>query len=111
MTEETIWIVTEDTQASDNQRSYREIVKEGAVKVSVTELEKRMSTFLSAVGRIFKQAEAQNIPTDKIRLDEIELSCEISAEGEVKLIGTGGKIGGKGAITLKFKRLDNKSMS
>ena len=51
MTEETIWIVTEDTQTSDNQRSYREIVKEGAVKVSVTELEKRMSTFLSAVAR------------------------------------------------------------
>lgn len=109
MSEETIWIVTEDTQTSGNQRNYREVIKERGVKVSVTELEKRMSAFLQAVGRIFSQAEAQSIFADKIRLDEIELSCEISVEGEVKLIGTGGKSSGKGGIILRFKRPENES--
>ncbi len=41
------------------------------------------------------------------QLDEIELTIEISGEGEIKLWGVGGgKAGGKGAIALKFKRKD-----
>ncbi|MDF5711051.1 MAG: hypothetical protein PUP90_26115 [Nostoc sp. S4] len=39
-----------------------------------------------------------------MQLDEIELSVEISTEGEVKLIGNGAKAVSKGAIKLKFKR-------
>jgi hypothetical protein len=39
-----------------------------------------------------------------MQLDEVQLSIEISAEGQVNLIGTGAKTGGKGAITFKFKR-------
>jgi hypothetical protein len=39
-----------------------------------------------------------------MQLDEIELSVEINGEGQVSLIGTGTKVGGKGAIKLKFKR-------
>ena len=110
MSEETIWIVTDDTtQASDNQRSYKEVAQERGVKVSVIELEQKMSHFLQAVGRIFRQAEQQSICTDGMQLNEIELSVEISGEGEIKLMGTGGKAGGKGSITLKFKRLENKS--
>jgi hypothetical protein len=38
-------------------------------------------------------------------LDEIELSVEIGAEGEIRLIGSGAKANGKGAIKLKFKRV------
>ena len=109
MLDETIWIVTDDTnQTSDAQRSYREIAQERGVKVSVSELEQRMSHFLQALGRIFRQAEQQAIQSPGIQLNEIELAVEISTEGEIKLIGTGGKAGGKGAITLKFKRLDSK---
>jgi hypothetical protein len=110
MSEETIWIVTDDTtQSSDSQRSYREVAQERGVKISVIDLEQKMSHFLQAVGRIFRQAEQQSIYTDGVQLNEIELSVEISGEGEVKLMGTGGKAGGKGSITLKFKRLESKS--
>jgi hypothetical protein len=110
MSEEMIWIVTEDAnQVSDTQRSYRESVQERGVKVSVSELEKKMSSFLRSINRLFHQAEQQTTDSSKIQLDEIELSVEISGEGEVKLIGTGGKAGGKGAIKLKFKRLERKS--
>ena len=106
MTDETIWIVTTDTTQSPNaQRSYREVAQEKEIKVSVSELEQKMSYFLQSVRRVFRQAEQEASHSPGIQLDEIELSVEISGEGEVKLLGTGGKAGAKGAITLTFKRL------
>ena len=65
-----------------------------------------MRHFLQSVGRIFNDAERQTTQSPGMRLDEIELSVEINGEGEVKLLGTGGKAGGKGAIKLKFKRFE-----
>ena len=41
-----------------------------------------------------------------MQLDELELTVEINGEGQVSLLGTGGKVGTKGAIKLKFKRKD-----
>jgi hypothetical protein len=109
MSEETIWIVTDDSiQASDTQRSYREVSQARVVKVPVGTLEHKMAQFLQSVSRLFRQAEQQMTQSPGIQLDEIQLSVEISGEGEIKLIGTGGKTGGKGAIMLKFKRLENK---
>jgi hypothetical protein len=75
-----------------------------AVKVSTQKLEQNMTHFLRVVGSLFSQAEQQAKVNSKIQLDEIELSVEISADGEVKLIGNGAKAGTKGAIKLKFKR-------
>ena len=37
-------------------------------------------------------------------LEEIELSAEITAEGEVAFLGTGGKLGGTAGLTFTFKR-------
>jgi hypothetical protein len=110
MSEETIWVVTGDTDLStEPQRRSRDISKEQSIKASVSELEQKMSHFLRAVGRIFQQAEQQTPDSSCMQLDEIELSVEISGEGEIKLMGTGGKAGGKGAITLKFKRINSQS--
>jgi len=110
MSEETIWIVTDDTgRDPDTQRSYREGAQERSIQVSVSELERKMSQFLQSVNRLFRQAEEQQMThSSGVQLDEIQLSIEISGEGEIKLVGTGGKAGGKGAIMLKFKRLENK---
>jgi len=84
-----------------------------ARRVSVVELEQKMSQFLSVVGRLFQQAEQQaNLTaaqssgkTSQLKLDEVEMSIEITAGGEVKLIA-GGKAETKGSIKLKFKRVD-----
>ncbi|MEH2059134.1 MAG: hypothetical protein V7K97_23860 [Nostoc sp.] len=75
-----------------------------AVKVSAQTLEQNMTHFLKVVESLFSQAEQQAKVNSKMQLDEIELSVEISADGEVKLIGNGAKAGSKGAIKLKFKR-------
>lgn len=118
-----IWIVTDEVPqisipdgakgGSGNTRSWGdETIRENtgskgvgdAVKVSAQTLEQNMSHFLKLVGSLFSQAEQQAKVNSKMQLDEIELSVEISADGEVKLIGSGVKAGSKGAIKLKFKR-------
>ncbi len=118
-----IWIVTDDTPqisipdgakgVSTNTRSWgEETIRDNtgskgvgdAVKVSAQTLEQNMTHFLKLVGSLFSQAEQQAKVNSKMQLDEIELSVEISADGEVKLIGSGVKAGSKGAIKLKFKR-------
>lgn len=102
-----IWIVTDDTiQEPDTQRGYREIPQAKGIKISVSSLEQKMSQFLQSVNRLFRQAEQQIAHSSGVQLDEIQLSIEISGEGEIKLIGSGGKTGGKGAIVLKFKRIE-----
>jgi hypothetical protein len=107
MEEEMIWVITEDAGNNfDSQRSYREAPQERGIKISVDELEQRMSHFLKSISRIFQQAEQYTTHSCNVALDEIEILIEISGEGEIKLLGTGGKAGGKGAITLKFKRSD-----
>lgn len=107
MEEETIWVITEDAGSNfDTQRSYREAPQERGIKISVDELEQRMSHFLKSISRIFQQAEQYTAHSSNIALNEIEILIEISGEGEIKLLGTGGKAGGKGAIMLKFKRSD-----
>jgi len=80
-------------------------VKQDTTQVSVSELEQKMSGFLGMVARVFSSAEKEAKKTAGMCLDEIELSVEIGAEGEIRLIGSGAKANGKGAIKLKFKRV------
>lgn len=72
--------------------------------ISVNTLEQEMNHLLSVVERLLAQAENQK--NSPIKLDEIELSVEINGQGQVSILGTGAAVGGKGAITLKFKRTD-----
>ncbi|MEH2124724.1 Pepco domain-containing protein [Nostoc sp.] len=121
-----IWIVTDEVPqisipdgakgGSTNTRGWgEETIRDNtgskgvgdAVKVSAQTLEQNMSHFLKLVGSLFNQAEQQAKVNSRMQLDEIELSVEISADGEVKLIGSGVKAGSKGAIKLKFKRQES----
>lgn len=123
--DDTIWIVIDDTPQitvpdgarsgigsdydwGDETETTGSKRARDAVKVSVEKLEQEMSHFLQVVGQMFHRAELQVNAKSGIQLDEIELSVEISGEGEVKLIGNGAKAGGKGAIKLKFKRVKPK---
>ncbi|NES22814.1 MAG: hypothetical protein F6K41_28810 [Symploca sp. SIO3E6] len=120
--DETIWIVTADTPltskdggekaGNDSGNPFDESpvpTKRGTrgARLSVRKLEAEMSKFLGVVGGLFNRAQKQVNQQSGLKLDEIELSVEISGEGEVKLLGTGGKAGTKGAITLKFKRVES----
>lgn len=118
---ETIWVIVDETpptseengsKSADSPRNpwmNRQLVATAtpkAVRVSTQKLEAEMSQFLQMVNGVFSRAEKQVNLQSGLKLDEIELSVEINGEGEVKLLGTGGKVGTKGGITLRFKRTE-----
>ncbi len=117
-----LWVVVGDEDESQSMATAKSGNIRGGVmdklaaarRISVVELEQKMSQFLGVVGRLFRQAEQQaNLTaaqssagkTSHLKLDEVEMSIEITAGGEVKLIA-GGKAETKGSIKLKFKRVD-----
>ncbi|MDL2408674.1 hypothetical protein PY650_24125 [Rhizobium calliandrae] len=71
-----------------------------AVSIGADALKGQMANLLEVVQHVFDQ------PLSRLAmaLDEVELSVEISSEGEVRVFGSGGKLGGNGAIKLVFKR-------
>lgn len=117
-----LWVVVGDEDETQSMATAKSGNIRGGVmdklaaarRISVVELEQKMSQFLGVVGRLFRQAEQQaNLTaaqssagkTSHLKLDEVEMSIEITAGGEVKLIA-GGKAETKGSIKLKFKRVD-----
>ena len=125
-TPDAIWIITEEVSETSTTGGSRggddvggviggtetteEIVvtkREGEVvitkrKVKVSKLKSQMKDFLQAMSETLDEAENVN---SKMQLDEVELSVEINGEGQISLLGIGGgKAGGKGAMTFKFKR-------
>jgi hypothetical protein len=85
------------------QKSSPEVAATERSQVDVSKLKLEMQGFLKAMREMLDEADP---PSAKIRLDEVELSVEINGEGQVSLFGVGGKAGGKGAMTFKFKRKD-----
>lgn len=114
-----IWIITGDSDLQKTPTGARsssdiggqigekerppEIAATERSQVDVSKLKLEMQGFLKAMREMLDEADP---PGAKIRLDEVELSVEINGEGQVSLFGIGGKAGGKGAMTFKFKRKD-----
>jgi hypothetical protein len=128
---ETIWVVTDNRRINNNgirgvspqsdpySGEWEENLNVGAiaplvhsnntsvldaVPISAEKLEQEMTSFLEVVGKVFEKAEDRAIANSALKLDEIQLSVEISGEGEVKLLGTGAKAAGRGGMTLTFRR-------
>jgi hypothetical protein len=112
-----IWIVTDDYSDHSYDGSKGRWGEESklrhpdfkGVKISALELEQKIADFIGIVSRLFKHAELQaqhkDADQNRLLLEQVELSVEISAEGEVKLVA-GVKAASKGVIILRFKRKD-----
>ena len=112
-TEPSLWIITSDDRVDDEPgskagfdtgASYRGIEASSGRsrhEVSAQTLQQNMTEFLVVVESAFEKTEQSQA---KMQLDEVELVVEVNGKGQVSLLGTGGELGGKGAITLKFKR-------
>jgi hypothetical protein len=70
------------------------------VPLDAVALKTQMNGLLQVVSEVFDQANLQT----GLQLDEVELSVEINAQGQVSILGSGGSLSDKGAIKLKFKR-------
>jgi hypothetical protein len=74
----------------------------GPVQLSVTVLSENLKKFVESVNTLMAGLPKIGEP---YRLEEIELTVEVNAEGNVQLIG-GVKTGITGGLTLKLKRTD-----
>jgi hypothetical protein len=126
MTEEipdnnTLWIVAEteivvEPAEEEGRRSSRDIgggfnlprqvleperiVKRDRLPIPADQVKAQMQSMVTIINDLFDQASTHT----GLQLSEVELSVEINAEGKVSLIGTGGSLGSKGGIKLKFVR-------
>lgn len=110
MTTDEIIIVTEDSVEGEKGLwgDAQNVIKRlREVTLPADLLERNMLAFLQMVGKLFSKVDSSIGKEADLQLDEVELSVEISTEGEVKLVA-GGKAAGKGAIKLKFKRSPSK---
>ncbi|MCG8364592.1 MAG: hypothetical protein MJA27_14840 [Pseudanabaenales cyanobacterium] len=117
--ENTLWIVAETEEVEDpveieGRRSVvdrgggfsssrgieaiKTVAKRQRVPLDAKALKAQMEGMLAIVNDLFDQATTQT----GLQLNEVELSVEINAEGQVSLVGNGGKLGNTGGITLKF---------
>ncbi|AFZ58841.1 hypothetical protein H6G54_28415 [Anabaena cylindrica FACHB-243] len=116
--DEELWIVTASTPGDRTKEGVKAVTGNGnpysSPPVTVEEIKEsrlkagklaaQMSQFVGIVSHLFSHVEKQIKPQAGLELDEVTLTVEISSEGEIKLLGTGVKAAGKGAIELKFKR-------
>jgi hypothetical protein len=70
------------------------------VQISAEDLKREIGNLLAVVGDVFDQAQSET----GLSLEEVELSIEVSSEGQISILGSGGKISGTGGIKLSFKR-------
>ena len=70
------------------------------VQINVDDLKREIGNLLAVVGDVFDHAQSEA----GLALEEVELSIEVSSEGQISILGSGGKISGTGGIKLSFKR-------
>jgi hypothetical protein len=86
---------------------------QGTIEVPVDRLKHQVKQLVGLVTTVFDQAEYEvehkqpNVLPEnhrQLHLEEIELTVELNAEGQLGILGSGGKAGGKSGIKLKFMR-------
>ncbi|WP_420839247.1 Pepco domain-containing protein [Bradyrhizobium zhengyangense] len=68
--------------------------------------EKACRSWVSADALLLSSLESSLTMPDSIgsfQVDALDIQLEITAEGQIGLLGTGGKLGGKGSLTLRLK--------
>jgi hypothetical protein len=88
---------SEDTDS----RSIFDRLRYRRAEISADEFKERLKNFLTSMEEVVR-----DLPETlgEFKLDQITLTAEISAKGQVSLLGTGGEIAGKGGLTFTLKR-------
>lgn len=103
-----------EVRSDDNLESNQSKGVRRARKDSEATMEVRSIPIEAIKGNLKKVANAATTFLSDVRsvgdfeLEEVELQVEVSAEGGINFVGTA-KAGGKGAISLKFSRPNNKT--
>jgi len=70
-------------------------------QLKVDVLAESVNLFLTQIEGMLEKTPDQ---VGKFRFTEFTVTAEVSAEGSLMLLGTGGKVAGKGGLTFKFQR-------
>ena len=70
------------------------------LRVSAESLGSNFKELLETLGRTFTLPDA----VGTFKVDALDIELELTAEGQIGLFGNGGKLGGKGSLTLRLKR-------
>ncbi|HEX3783209.1 MAG TPA: hypothetical protein VHX38_26375 [Pseudonocardiaceae bacterium] len=73
--------------------------------ISIDSFKQRVAAFLDAMQSVVDQAPQQ---TDGFTLEEVQIAVEVSAKGQLSILGNGGELASKGGMTLTFKRSTHK---
>jgi hypothetical protein len=101
MTSKTIPVLTDVAETADVKRAFGQRAIAETVEVSAEDLSKNLDTFLSKFEPVLKN---QDKSFGSFRVDELELSLVVSAEGGVSLIGIA-KAGATAGLKVKLKRV------
>lgn len=90
-------VVTEDS----GDRGFFDKFRLSRREIPVEDLKQRLHQFLDTMKDV-----VQSMPEKfgEFGLDSVTLTVEITAKGQVSLLGTGGEVGGKGGLTFTLKR-------
>ncbi len=88
----TLWVATSESVEMRGDQFQELDVDQFAVNVNV---------FLAQMGTVLQKAPEK---MGKFQFVEFEVSAEISAEGQVILMGAGGKVGATGGIKFVFRK-------
>ncbi len=83
---------------ADPVGTVRENLRRRQISLQPDQFQQQMAGWLGVAQSAFDQVAAH----PNMKLQELELTLEINGEGQVSLMGTGGRVSGKGGITLKF---------
>ena len=76
------------------------------VGISASTVKKQIQELRDVVHTLFveDQRSGELHPQNELHLEEVALSVQVNAKGELSIFAVGGEIGGSGGITLKFVR-------
>jgi hypothetical protein len=72
--------------------------------IPISTIEAELQKLVTQMNRILPRLKSEETAEPSFALNEIALHVEINAEGSLSILGTGGKLGGKGGMQLTFTR-------
>lgn len=91
---EFMWVATVDDAANRGNVF--------TTKIEIETLADNMTLFLSQIEKILEKTPDT---VQKFQLIEFEVDAQISAKGQLVLLGTGGEIGGSGGLKFVFRKV------
>jgi len=84
----------------DLVKRVKTIAKHQRVSLDAQALKGQISSMLGIMDDVFSEAQERT----GLQLDEVTLSVQIDAKGQISIVGSGGSVANSGGMTLKFTR-------